>query len=109
MASVYLKNLYLSPAGWITPATFGPFLERCAGSLVLIAHPADTATTAREIFSGAKPESVICLVGPEGGFTEGEVALAVAAGARVITLGPTRLRAETAAVGMLAAVTSFLR
>jgi 16S rRNA (uracil1498-N3)-methyltransferase len=41
-------------------------------------------------------------VGPEGGFTAGEVSAAAAAGARVISLGPRILRAETAA---LAAVT----
>jgi len=92
-----------------TPATISPFLERCGGSLVLIAHLSPEAKSIRECLSGAsKPESVVCLVGPEGGFTEGEVALAVAAGARVVTLGPTRLRAETAAVAMLSAVTSFL-
>jgi 16S rRNA (uracil1498-N3)-methyltransferase len=93
-----------------TPAAIGPFLERCGGSLILIAHPAAGAKSVRDRLSSAsKPESVICLVGPEGGFTEGEVALAVAAGARVVTLGLTRLRAETAAVTMLSAVTSLLR
>lgn len=37
-------------------------------------------------------------VGPEGGFTPEEVALARAAGARVASLGPLILRAETAAI-----------
>ncbi len=37
-------------------------------------------------------------VGPEGGFTEGEIASALAAGARLATLGPRVLRCETAAI-----------
>jgi 16S rRNA (uracil1498-N3)-methyltransferase len=90
------------------PASIGPFLQQCAGILVIIAHLSPEAKTVRECLTGAKPESVVCLVGPEGGFTEDEVALAVAAGARVVTLGPARLRAETAAVAMLSAVTTLL-
>ena len=38
------------------------------------------------------------LIGPEAGFTAAEVDLAVAAGARVISLGTRRLRSETAAL-----------
>ena len=38
------------------------------------------------------------LIGPEGGFTAAEVTLASAAGARLVTLGPRTLRAETAAL-----------
>src|SRR5450432_4096087 len=38
------------------------------------------------------------LIGPEGGLTAGEVALATEAGFRVVTLGPRILRTETAAI-----------
>lgn len=48
------------------------------------------------------------LIGPEGGFTESEVAEAVAAGARPMNLGPRILRIETAAVA-IAALTSMQR
>lgn len=44
------------------------------------------------------------LVGPEGGFTEEEVAAARQAGFAVVSLGPRRLRAETAALAAAAAV-----
>jgi 16S rRNA (uracil1498-N3)-methyltransferase len=37
-------------------------------------------------------------IGPEGGFSAGEVGLATRAGARAVTLGPRILRAETAAI-----------
>lgn len=44
------------------------------------------------------------LIGPEGDFDPAELTLAEAAGARSISLGPNRLRTETAAI---AAVTQF--
>jgi 16S rRNA (uracil1498-N3)-methyltransferase len=44
------------------------------------------------------------LVGPEGGFTEGEITAAVNAGFTPIRLGPRVLRTETAAPALLAAV-----
>ncbi len=45
-------------------------------------------------------EDVACAIGPEGGWTDEEVALARAAGWRVVTLGPRLLRVETAALVM---------
>lgn len=45
----------------------------------------------------AIPE-VRLFIGPEGGFSSGEVALATRAGAIPVTLGPRILRAETAAI-----------
>lgn len=44
------------------------------------------------------------LVGPEGGFSDSEVEAAEAAGATVVSLGPRRLRAETAALAAASAV-----
>jgi len=45
--------------------------------------------------SGVPPSSVQVLIGPEGGWTAGEVGQAIAAGARALSLGPRTLRAET--------------
>ncbi|MGQ9921397.1 MAG: RsmE family RNA methyltransferase [Desulfobacca sp.] len=44
------------------------------------------------------PETVRLLIGPEGGFTDQEVAAAQAAGFQLLGLGPRRLRVETAAM-----------
>lgn len=44
----------------------------------------------------------LAVVGPEGGFTAAEVEQCLAAGARVATLGPRVLRAETAALAVVA-------
>jgi 16S rRNA (uracil1498-N3)-methyltransferase len=53
----------------------------------------------------AAPEGpVSLLVGPEGGFEEGELLAARAAGFRAIALGPRVLRTETAGLGAVAAM-----
>ncbi len=52
----------------------------------------------RELKAKPHPEKVRMLIGPEGGFTEKEVAAAQAAGYQLLGLGPRRLRVETAAV-----------
>ncbi len=53
----------------------------------------------------AFPEgSVSLLVGPEGGFEEGEILAARAAGFQAIGLGPRVLRTETAGLGAVAAM-----
>lgn len=54
--------------------------------------------------SGADTKSI--LVGPEGGFSEEEFAALDAAGAVGISLGPTVLRAEVAAVVAIARITN---
>ncbi len=52
--------------------------------------------------------SLALLIGPEGGFTDKEVAVALASGIRMVTLGPRVLRAETAALAAIAAVMTIL-
>lgn len=47
---------------------------------------------------------VTLLVGPEGGFEDGELAAAVSAGYQAISLGPRVLRTETAGLAALAAM-----
>ena len=58
-----------------------------------------------DLLSGTLPDRVLAAVGPEGGFTSEELDTAVAAGWRVVDLGPRILRIETAAL-LLAAVVS---
>ena len=52
---------------------------------------------------------VYLFIGPEGGFSAGEAALAERAGARFVTLGPRVLRAETAAIVATALTLDTLR
>jgi 16S rRNA (uracil1498-N3)-methyltransferase len=51
-----------------------------------------------------RPAGVRMLIGPEGGFAPGEVALARDAGFAVVSLGPRRLKVETAALAALSLV-----
>ncbi|MAT92554.1 MAG: 16S rRNA (uracil(1498)-N(3))-methyltransferase [Halioglobus sp.] len=51
---------------------------------------------------GASPRRVALLIGPEGGFSQGEVELAQAAGFRGLQLGPRILRTETAPLAAIA-------
>jgi 16S rRNA (uracil1498-N3)-methyltransferase len=47
---------------------------------------------------------VVVLIGPEGGFSAGEAGLAAARGFHAVSLGPTILRTETAALAALAMI-----
>jgi 16S rRNA (uracil1498-N3)-methyltransferase len=60
----------------------------------VLAHPGGAAGLAAEAVDLA------VAVGPEGGFTEEEVADALAAGWRAVALGPRILRVETAALAL---------
>lgn len=64
----------------------------------LLAHPGDTAEHPR----AGRATEVWAACGPEGGFTEAEVARALAAGWTRISLGPRILRVETAALALAA-------
>lgn len=53
-----------------------------------------------------KPDSILLVVGPEGGFTTGEIEMLKSSGALDISLGPRILRTETAGV-LLTALTIY--
>lgn len=74
------------------PADYRYFLDEAGTSPLVRMLPAS-----RTCFA-----SVGLLTGPEGGWTEHERELAVAAGWQPVSLGPQILRAETAAIGAVA-------
>jgi len=88
-----------------TPARFVAE-ARDRGSVVLVAHPGGDAFAAVLRRAGApRPiERISCVIGPEGGITEGEVESMEGLGAERVALGATILRIETAVTAMLAAV-----
>jgi 16S rRNA (uracil1498-N3)-methyltransferase len=69
-----------------------------------VAHPgAERGTRSAELSVVARSGSGVALaVGPEGGYTEEEIGMAVAAGWQVLDLGPRILRVETAALALAA-------
>ena len=67
------------------------------GRTAYIAHPSGDIFD----FSSCAPNGpVVLAIGPEGGFTDEEVAIGCAAGAKLLSLGPRILRIETAAVAI---------
>jgi len=69
----------------------------------LIAHPGGGAAP-----SLGEPAPTWCAIGPEGGFTDEEVARAREAGWQVVVLGPRMLRVETAALALAARLAAGL-
>ncbi|MCA1799067.1 MAG: 16S rRNA (uracil(1498)-N(3))-methyltransferase [Xanthomonadaceae bacterium] len=81
-----------------------PFADWLAANELptLVLEPGANATLAdAAVQPGA---GVALLVGPEGGFSESELAAARAAGCTAVRLGPRVLRTETAGIAMLAAL-----
>jgi 16S rRNA (uracil1498-N3)-methyltransferase len=65
----------------------------------LIAAPSETVSLREALRGMERPEPALALlIGPEGGFSDEEVALARDQGAIAVSLGPRILRTETAAV-----------
>ena len=68
----------------------------------LVAEPSADRFILHTSGGGHRPQptggSIAFAVGPEGGFTDGEIAAAVAAGWRILSGGPRVLRVETAAI-----------
>lgn len=78
---------------------------RYAGEMDLLLIPYELAkgiSETREILRAIRPgESIAVFIGPEGGFEESEIAQAMEAGAKPITLGKRILRTETAGMTAL--------
>ncbi len=83
------------------PCTLQELLARASTpkDSLWIAHPAASGQSLAIAHQALNDVTV--LVGPEGGFTDAEIELAEAAGARRISLGSNILRIETAAVAAL--------
>ena len=84
-----------------TPQRLDEFSGRaCRVALRLLAHAGPDAAPLAELPASGPEHAVDCAVGPEGGFTDEE--LAAADGWQRVSLGPRILRVETAAITMAA-------
>ena len=95
------------------PADWGDFVAAApSAALRLLAHPVKQLTVASCQLRPSlttdnwQPFPVYLAVGPEGGFTADEVALATAAGWQQVDLGRRTLRIETAATLLVALVSA---
>jgi len=79
---------------------FQEALDTADGRLLLL----DETPAGTPLLATLPADRVSLLVGPEGGWTDRERALAHEAGWRSVSLGPSILRAETAAIAALAVI-----
>lgn len=92
------------PPEVMEPLTWKQTLARMAEHDLLLVPWEDAEGLTLKQVCAAQPDArdIGIVVGPEGGMTAAEVASMAQAGARVVTLGPRILRAETAAVASVA-------
>jgi 16S rRNA (uracil1498-N3)-methyltransferase len=79
-------------------------LAGCAAATRVIAWEGDGGSPLADALARHAGGSIALAVGPEGGFTDGELQAAVAAGFVPVTLGRRVLRAETAPLALLSVV-----
>lgn len=71
---------------------------------VLVAYENERTVSLKAALRAANPHAMAVLIGPEGGFSEEEIAWLTAHGATSVSLGPRILRTETAGMAMLAQI-----
>lgn len=76
--------------------------------LRLIPTLAGERSPLREVLAGATARNILVLIGPEGDFTQQEVALALSAGFTPVSLGDLTLRVGTAATAVAACIRLWL-
>ncbi len=108
---VCVESLKQSGRAWLmrttlVPTAFDDALAGNAGTRVLIADASGVALGSA-LATGTRGAPVRVLIGPEGGWTDEELAQARAAGATSVRLGPNILRLETACVVAAALVRAF--
>ena len=94
------------------PTGLREWLEQPVTGLRLLCHPDAVPTLAEALAASAEREplqSLSLLVGPEGGWSEAELALAAQHGVQSVRFGPRVLRTETAGLALISAVTAILR
>ena len=73
-------------------------------TLLLFCWESERETTVREVLSVNRDKNIVVLIGPEGGFSEREVAKIKSAGGVSVTLGERILKTDTAAISVLAMI-----
>ncbi len=88
------------------PLTLEQFLQSCPEGLKLLLHERGEARPLREILQEYPSNSIILIVGPEGGWTPEETTQILATGFHKTHLGQRILRTETAGL-VLAAILQY--
>lgn len=90
------------------PQSLRAWLALPAQGVRIMAHPDAALHLSDWLKTQPTPEALTLMVGPEGGWSPEEMALAQAAGVQTVRLGPRVLRTETAGLALLASVSAWL-
>ncbi len=90
------------------PATLRDWLDQPAEGLRLLCHPEAGQGLADALAAQPGLRQLSLLVGPEGGWSDAELALAAERGVQAVRYGPRVLRTETAGLALMAAATALL-
>ncbi len=83
----------------LPPVPFAEALKTAQTQIAFVAHEGlEPVGPTNLVNIAARKHQAVLYVGPEGGFTEEEVQLAIDAGAKPLSLGVRRLRSETAGI-----------
>lgn len=99
---------------WQPPQVLKPldsrhfFAETAATSSLILAERREAVALSNVPLPALPTESLVLVIGPEGGWAEEELSLAFAQGYQAVSLGAHILRADTAAVTALSIVQSRL-
>lgn len=109
MQSIIQSAMIQSQQAWLpilsSPIPFDTYINNHKASVNLIAHCAmGDKKNIKEIVA---PNDVHLLIGPEGDFSDAEIATATRNNYTPIHLGPTRLRTETAGIFALSVLKIF--
>lgn len=90
------------------PSTLLDALASVSASVRLCLHPRSPTSLAERLGAASLDAEVALLVGPEGGFSDAELAAIARLGFELAALGPLTLRAELAAIAALGALAARL-
>jgi 16S rRNA (uracil1498-N3)-methyltransferase len=93
------QRLYLPE---VSPVQDFPAILQGPEEVKFLCYEGERGGGLQSCLSRSRPAGLRLLIGPEGGFSQEEVAQARKAGFQVVSLGPRRLRVETAALAALA-------
>ncbi|MEZ5535796.1 MAG: 16S rRNA (uracil(1498)-N(3))-methyltransferase [Thiolinea sp.] len=95
----------------LPPLGFNEWLEQplAEDGLRIMLMPGDYPRihTLRDTLTADQRPHIQLMIGPEGGFTDDEVALCIKNGVFMVSLGPRILRAETAAISVIALLQQY--
>jgi 16S rRNA (uracil1498-N3)-methyltransferase len=109
MQNILQSAMIQSQQAWLpvlsSPMDFNSFLKNYKAAQPLIAHCEPTEKTS--IKNIKLEDDCILLIGPEGDFSPNEIDQAISNQYQAISLGPTRLRTETAGLFALSVLKKF--